>query len=144
MKKYNLTLVLFLSVAALSGCKKEEMKNEKPGLIIDKKWKVVSITENGKEVSMTQIPSCTKDNYLAFSANNLYTHDEGSTKCNSNDSQVKDEGLWSIDGDVLYMQSDVLPIKSSINIKELTATKMVLNQTNIYNNTVDITTYIAE
>lgn len=144
MKKYNLTLALFLSVAALYGCKKEEIKNEKPNLIIDKKWKVVSVTENGKEIPMTQIPSCTKDNYMAFSANNLYTHDEGLTKCNSNDSQVQDEGLWSIEGDVLYIQSDKLPVKSSIFIKELTATKMVLNQTNVYNNTIDITTYITE
>ena len=143
MKKHTLILALFLSVYTISGCKKEELKNDKPGLLVGKKWKATSLSENGKEVYMNE-PLCTMDDYIVFAPNNLYKLDEGSTKCDSNDPQVKDVGAWSIDGDVLYMQSDELPVKSSVNIKELTATKMVLNQTNIYNNTVDITTYIAE
>ena len=144
MTKLNFTLAILLSIITVSACKKDEQTDNKYQQLIGKKWKIVSITEDGKEVLMSKFTSCIIDDYFEFSPNNTYSNNEGSSKCNPDDPQVKDVGSWSIAGDVLYMQSNTLPVKSSVNIKELTSSKMVLLHTNYSANSIEIKTYVPE
>ena len=144
MTKLNFALAILLSIITLSACKKDKQTDNKYEQLIGKKWKIVSITEDGKEVLASKFTPCVIDDYFVFSPNNTYSNNEGISKCNPGDPQVKDVGSWSIDGDVLYMQSNALPIKSSVNIKELTSSKMVLLHTNYSANSIEIKTYVPE
>lgn len=89
-----------LSVFLLFACKKEDQ----PTLTEDlakSSWRKTQILISADSVAPDTIPSievisgaCKADNIWSFNAeNNTFTLDEGTTKCNIADPQIKDHGI---------------------------------------------------
>lgn len=109
MKKTNLQLsavCLMLGTALLfSACKKDE-KTEEPATptttksntekILGKPYKVTALSLTfplGNIDMYSQLKDCEKDNLLTFEQPNLYTENEGATKCDSMSNQTR-TGTW--------------------------------------------------
>ena len=96
--KYAL-LLLFISVFALTSCKKDKTdKEEEPTKkeLLSNKWKVSDVTnEGGTSVIGLPVPQiiCLKDNIFTLKANDTYTIDEGAVVCDPSTAQ---SGTWKL------------------------------------------------
>lgn len=101
INQYITYLFLILSVFALFACSKEKTPTLTEELS-KSSWQKTSILVSADSVAPDTIPTidilsaradCAKDNVWHFDAtNNTFVLDEGATKCNASDSQIKDEG----------------------------------------------------
>ncbi|MDX1348631.1 MAG: hypothetical protein R3279_00210 [Putridiphycobacter sp.] len=76
MKGLKLLAILLIAGVAISGCQKIENYDQLSRLI-DKEWRLVSITKNGTELA----DSCQLDNTIVFSTNGEITTDFGAVSC---------------------------------------------------------------
>jgi hypothetical protein len=99
MKNFSLIL---LSILTLFACKKEETKKS---VLIEElaksEWRKTSILVSADSVAPDTIPtislaslSCNADNVWHFNATtNTFILDEGATKCDGANPQIKDQGV---------------------------------------------------
>ncbi len=103
-------VMLFLSLLFLSSCQKGKDIINPPSetvLLVDGPWQLAAQTVdppveyNGVPVSneFAQLLDCVTDNNLNFTSTNSFTEDEGDTKCQENDAQIKRSGTWAFNTD---------------------------------------------
>jgi len=96
----------------LFSCTKEEdsasdILQSKSWVII--KWTVSPGVDIGGGNIITDITSfqasCVRDNIISFKSDHTVSRDEGATKCEASDPQVKADGTWdlSFDGKYIYL-----------------------------------------
>lgn len=94
------TYFLILSLLVFFACKKEDQPTLTEDLAKNS-WRKTQILISADSVAPDTIPSievisgaCKADNIWSFNAdNNTFTLDEGTTKCNISDPQIKDHGI---------------------------------------------------
>jgi hypothetical protein len=102
-KFHSLIMIGLLALMAFSCKKDEESKTDK---LTGKWWINTAMTIdpaviiNGTSITdlWPQIPSCSKDDIQKFEDNGVYTFDEGTTKCSTNDPQTT-TGTWAFNSD---------------------------------------------
>lgn len=98
-KKSSIVLLVLILLISQLGCKKES-NNSRPNtqLLTEQAWILVSFRYNFNNGPWTDgfvtIPNCQKDNKLSFQSTLNYILDEGTTKCNSSDPQIFQQGTW--------------------------------------------------
>lgn len=92
MKTLKLFSHLLLTgiVALLFSCKKDDPQLTKTDLLTLKTWKLTSQKISGAEVVLGE---CILDDIHTFTKASVFTLDESSTKCDSNDDQIL-TGTW--------------------------------------------------
>lgn len=104
MRRITSLLMIGLLVLVAFSCKKDsESKTDK----LTGKWWIntamtidPAINIGGTPITdlWGQVPACSKDDIQKFESNGVYTFDEGTTKCSTNDPQTT-TGTWSFNSD---------------------------------------------
>jgi hypothetical protein len=76
MKKNKIWVISLIAGIIFFGCQKIENYDQLSRLV-DKEWRLVSITKNGTELA----DSCQLDNTIVFSTNGEITNDFGAVSC---------------------------------------------------------------
>ena len=151
-------LLLTLSLAALSACKKNNDNTpatpSNTDLLVAKSWRVTAQTYtvssavlNGGNPLTTDIYAayyatpCRADNFVTFNSNNTLVADEGALKCSPTDPQTK-SGTWSFNSDKTKLTM-VDPSQGGtpipFDIITLSATTLHLRNTTVTNGGVAVT-----
>jgi len=99
MRTKTIFILIALTITTLIACKKESQPTLTAALA-KSSWQKTSILISADSIAPDTIPTiavsladCKKDNIWSFNAtNNTFTLDEGATKCNLGDAQIKDQG----------------------------------------------------
>lgn len=131
MKNISAYLVAIVMVLGSLGCKKSTTEPSKTDLLTNKNWVATAITVSpalpigGTLVTdyYSQIPSCSKDDFIRFEAPSTYKEDEGGVKCNNADPQTI-IGTWTFNGDQSVITTSTSSAQGtstqSYNVVELT------------------------
>lgn len=136
---YSLLLVVFLTTLFI-GCAAKKDEPGSPGelLVVGKNWKITSLKRDGNE-GISTFASCDTDNIYVFGRYGTLAWQEGATKCNAADPDLKGQNTWYLtNSDKNIMFRPVFPRFFSL--------PALVNTTNIQNPspTVRTTTQIAE
>lgn len=128
MKKstfYALSLIC-MSIA----CKKD---SPTPSQMISRSWiqTDITLTVNGATQSIfSQQSVCDADDIYAFTANGSLTINEGATKCDPADPDVKGTGTWAFGtNNTTLAISDNVNGTQTFNIEKLSTTELVISDT---------------
>lgn len=122
--------IILLSILTLIACKKEETKKS---VLIEElaksEWQKTSILVSADSVAPDTIPtislaslSCNADNVWHFNAtNNTFILDEGATKCDAANPQIKDQGSITDLNDGSQLKVDGSGTNEIWNIESRTA-----------------------
>ena len=97
MKKIQSLILTLVLASVVFSCKKSDPAVD-PKVAIIGKWRVTAIQFNLGPISQdgyASLDACEKDNYTEFRNPNIFTEDEGATKCFTSDPQAR-AGTWSL------------------------------------------------
>lgn len=95
MKKILFVFLIGVStLLTLDSCKKDDESKSKTDLLTAGSWVQVGATEDGEDVWATDYDACEKDDITTFNADGTYKIDEGATKCDPDDPQISQSGIW--------------------------------------------------
>ena len=125
MKRFSMPLLL-LAMIFVAGCSKET--NITKTDLISKAWKYKTFSAVAGALTidvLSTLQPCELDDIYRFNSNKTYTIEEGVTKCNSSDPQIKESGSWRFNAaeTKLYLGTD------SVDIIDLTSTSLHLRYT---------------
>lgn len=125
MKKIRASLLL-ITILAVAGCSKET--NITKTDLLSKAWKYKTFSAVAGALTidvLSTLQPCELDDIYRFNSNKTYTVEEGATKCNSSDPQIKESGSWRFNAaeTKLYLGTD------SVDIIDLTSTSLHLRFT---------------
>ncbi len=127
-------LLIYLLVASMgiasTSCKKDTVSATptKTELLTNKNWIATAVTVSpalpigGTLITdyYSQLPSCSKDDFIRFETPSTYKEDEGAVKCNNADPQTV-IGTWTFNGDQsVVTTSTATGGTQSYNIVEIT------------------------
>lgn len=120
---FKFPLFLLICFFIVSSCKKDISRTE---LLTSGKWKIIAI--QASFLGMTndayaELEDCEKDNFISFKTDKTVEIDEGATKCNPDDPQIRIEGHWNMFENDTKIQLDSI----DYNILELTDRKFKIN-----------------
>jgi hypothetical protein len=122
MKRFRFPL-LMLTLIAVAGCGKDPVLTKSD--LLAKAWKYKNFTAAAGSLTldvMSQMKPCELDDIYRFSSNKTFTVEEGATKCNTTDPQIKESGPWRFNAaeTKLYLGTD------SVEVIELTSSVLHL------------------
>ncbi len=122
MNRFRLPL-LMLALFAVAGCGKDPVITKTD--LISKAWKYKTFTAAAGALTLdvlSQMQPCELDDIYRFTTNKTFTVEEGATKCNASDPQIKESGPWRFNTaeTKLYLGTD------SVDVIELTSTVLHL------------------
>lgn len=125
MKRFSIPLLL-VAMIFVAGCSKET--NITKTDLISKAWKYKTFSAVAGALTidvLSTLQPCELDDIYRFNSNKAYTIEEGATKCNSSDPQIKESGSWRFNAaeTKLYLGTD------SVDIIDLTSTSLHLRYT---------------
>jgi predicted HNH restriction endonuclease len=146
MKK--LILSAFAIVVVLSSCSKSDDNTPsepapsntqltRTEIITSKNWKLTANTLNGQDRFSIK-KDCVKDDIFQFKTDGSYIRDEGATKCDPSDPQIIISSTWKFLDNETKLELD----GSTTNIKEMTSTKIIFENSN--NGNVELNTFTAQ
>jgi hypothetical protein len=105
MKHFKPIIILLALVVGMISCKKDDDKSN-TDMLTGKYWIFTSLTISpavmigGTPLTdwWSQVPACQKDNLMKFDTPNVFTDDEGASKCDPNDPQTI-TGTWAFNAD---------------------------------------------
>lgn len=127
--------VPLLGLLALSlmftSCSKKKDDPSTTELLTNKNWVITAETVdpplpfNGTTISdlYAQLSACEKDNVVRFTSPNIYTEDEGATKCIASDPQTK-TGTWVLSTDQKTITTTESGQTTSLSILSLTSSEL--------------------
>ncbi len=135
----TIAIACLASGLMITSCKKEETPAPTPAapvtktsLLTGKTWKVTAarykVNSGAWTDAYSTMTACQKDNVTSFTTANVYTIDEGATKCNSADPQTLN-GTWSFQNNESKIVMGYNSQSSTQNITTLNENTMVLTQT---------------
>ena len=126
MKKTNVFLAFAVLAIGFTACEKDqdEVAPNKTETLTAKTWKVSAVRIDpplavGDTVISDMTEICDKDNTIKFDKNQTYLADEGSDKCNMEDTQTE-TGAWAFDA----TETTLIINGDSTFIKELNANSL--------------------
>ncbi len=123
--KYNLPIFLLIIIFIASSCKKDISRTE---LLTTGSWKLIALEASlfGMTTdSYAEMEECEKDNLFTFKSDNTLEIDEGPTKCDPDDPQIRKVGPWTLFDNDNKINMDSI----DFNILELTETRFKINGT---------------
>lgn len=127
---------IFLGVMALSlalvACKKDEDAPTKSELLTNgssKTWAISKFFYGGQDIT-DAIDSCSFDDNFVFRSDFTFEVNEGETKCDSEDPQISESGVWAL------IENDTKIVQISDGITD-TATVLRLTEGNLDIESVD-------
>lgn len=128
----TLLVAAAVSGALLSCSKKDDAAPSKTSLLTSNTWKLTAVTvspgipQGGTTITdyYAQLPACQKDNIYRYATPNVYTDDEGPSKCNSTDPQTN-TGTWVFNTDQTVLTISEGGTTQSVNLTALDANMMV-------------------
>jgi hypothetical protein len=128
MKKIFLSTIL-LSIAFVACKPKEKAKDL---ILKEGKWKItkLALTNSGGSQDLYKAMSdCDKDNYYFFNADNSFSLDESTLKCNASDPQTTTDGKWALEQNntqLVLRESTIFGVKSDekLNVVSITSTSI--------------------
>jgi hypothetical protein len=130
MKKRTVIAFTFLLSLSLYQCKKDDghLPNPIPSreeMIAGKSSKSYKLTKeiiNGQDVTNEQDP-CELDDIIVFKTNHTWENHSGATKCDPNESDLLDSGIWELNKTKDSIIIDSVPCYiNSISTKGFTIT----------------------
>lgn len=123
-----LSTFALIALLTLSGCQKDSPAPTKTELI-SRNWKATAMTAVfpapiGTVDLYAQLQTCEKDDIIKVKADGTYTVDEGATKCNAADPQIKETGNWVFASN----ETKLTIMGETYDIVSLSATTLVLKQ----------------
>ena len=126
----NITiLAITLVVVVISSCKKEDNVKTATEYLTGGNWTITAMTidpgidlGNGTiitDVYAESMDQCDKDNLMKFNTDGTITGDEGIVKCDDNDPQTSDLGIWTISEDgktITFASPDEDPVVSTVEV----------------------------
>lgn len=88
-------------------------------------WKLTSEIRNGQEV-ITNMAECDKDNIFMYKADFTVTENEGATKCDPNNPDIKRSGTWEFSEDETRIKIGVLT-QVPLQIVKLSPTQLTIS-----------------
>ena len=114
MKNLNL-LALLVFVLAFTSCENFEIDIPTDNALANTEWQLISFVvedESGSNETIQEMDDCELDNILIFKDNSNFVYDEGDTKCDPDDPQVEDGGIYILSDDqeslILTMDAEVI------------------------------------
>lgn len=128
MKKIFLSTIL-LPIAFVACKPKEKAKDL---ILKEGKWKItkLALTNSGGSQDLYKAMSdCDKDNYYFFNADNSFSLDESTLKCNASDPQTTTDGKWALEQNntqLVLRESTIFGVKSDekLNVVSITSTSI--------------------
>ncbi|MDI3322299.1 hypothetical protein [Pinibacter soli] len=134
--------IVMLSVAAMTGCKKDDSKTSnksKTELLTTGSWKQTSIYfspavdwdgDGHKENEVINLYSpCDRDDLMTFKTNGTVVNDEGASKCDPSDPQVIETTHWKFaDNETKIVIGDP-GVEESAQLLELTSSVLKVKVT---------------
>lgn len=122
MKRFSIPLLL-VAMIFVAGCSKESNLTKTD--LLSKAWKYKTFTAAAGALTvdvLSTLKPCELDDIYRFNSNKTFTVEEGATKCNAADPQIKESGPWRFNAaeTKLYLGTD------SVEVIELTATSLHL------------------
>jgi hypothetical protein len=122
MNRFRLPMLL-LTLIAIAGCGKDPVLTKAD--LLAKTWKYKSFTAAAGALTidvMSQLKPCELDDIYRFNSNKTFSVEEGATKCNTTDPQIKESGPWRFNAaeTKLYLGTD------SVEVIALTASSLHL------------------
>jgi len=128
MKNLKSFAVLFIALS-FASCDNFNIDIPTNDDLADTKWELVSfIVEDadGANETIGDMDACELDNVLVFKGNSTFAFDEGLTKCDPNDPQIEDGGIYLLSEDqtglILTMEDEV----TAMEVLELSGTTLKL------------------
>ena len=128
MKNLKLFAVLIFTLA-FASCDNIEIDLPINSDLADTQWELVSFIiedDNGTNETIGDMEPCELDNVLVFNSNSTFAFDEGLTKCDTDDPQIQDGGIYVLSDDqtglVLTIDDEVTGMK----VLELSETTLKL------------------
>lgn len=148
MKK-NLFFGVVVSMALLSGCKKdkEEVTVAPSVLLTAKSWKIADIgvtTAGGSASTLSFLAACDKDDLTMYKADGKIVLSEGATKCDPGDEQETPGGTWTLSTDGKTLTEKVGTTSTVYTVKELTAGSLKVTTTESGSNYSEYMNYTAQ
>ena len=148
--KRSALLIVMTGAIIFYSCKKDKDDSTpaktKTELITTGSWKLTAFTVNpardidGDGTAETDVyskaPACVKDNFTIFKTNSEGEDNEGATKCNSADPQIK-QWSWNFNSDETHLLFDGF----DYTIADLTASTLKLTDIYFDANTFTLYTY---
>ena len=128
MKKIILSTVLLAT--ACVACKPKE--KEKDLLLKEGKWKItkLALTNSGGSQDLYMAMSdCDKDNFYFFNADNSFSLDESTLKCNAGDPQTTTDGKWALEQNntkLVLKESTIFGVKGDENLNVISITSTTI------------------
>ena len=135
MKKTIQGIVLFVFLISITGCGKSgsttSSGTSKTDLLTKQDWVVTVMQHKAVNGSVWtddygSFKSCQKDDRVVFRTNNTYEGNEGPTKCNPNDPQIKATGTWTF-----AENETILVVKDAIGTQIFYATIQTLSTSSL-------------
>ncbi|HTH55030.1 MAG TPA: lipocalin family protein [Cyclobacteriaceae bacterium] len=135
---------MILTMFVLS-CKKTDPTPSGPNRdLLAKTWKLTSSTINGNDLFST-LSSCTTDDLFIYTKDGKYTHDEGTTKCDTSDPQIVETASWSLQQNLLtYTYPDQSVETYLIHQRTATTLKFTFTVSAGGNNISAVSTYTVQ
>jgi IPT/TIG domain/Lipocalin-like domain len=92
-------------------------------LLTDKNWRLTAYTsDNGSRVTdvYATLDACEKDDLLRFELPNIFTYDQGATRCSASDPQTQ-TGTWAFNANQTKLTTTLGGLTDTSDITELTA-----------------------
>lgn len=145
MTKFNLLLSVILIFLCTASCKKtiDDTDNTTTS-IVGKKWKLTAYTSDGVDIYNETYEPCEQDNIQIFAAGGKYILDEGAMKCDENDPQIGETGVWKMSGNKLTFGEADSALQITATVTTLTNTTLKLSLINPLGTETLIYTFIAQ
>ena len=133
MRATSLPLLGLLALSLVfTGCKKDKKEDPSPtALLTNKNWVLTAETVDpplpfgGTTITdvYAQLSACSKDDISKFTTPNVYTVDQGATKCNASDPQTV-TGTWVLSSDQKTVTTTDASGTISFTILSLTSSEL--------------------
>ena len=112
----------------LFSCKPKEKEKEKDQMLKEGKWKITKLAlsnSNGTQDLYGAMSDCDKDNFYFFNADNSFSLDESTLKCNASDPQTTTDGRWALEQNntkLVLKESTIFGVKGDENLNVVSIT----------------------
>lgn len=94
----------FFALLSLSACNKNSNGQSRTELLTQKPWFQTNVEKgtagNWKtDDDFTAMEACEKDDQTIFRVNKVYEVNEGASKCDASEEQIKEQGSWELKDD---------------------------------------------
>ncbi|GAB4132779.1 MAG: hypothetical protein Fur0027_20560 [Raineya sp.] len=130
MKKITYLALMLMIASLVFSCKKKDPEPSPRQKIIGK-WRMISGSTTVGGIT-TPAEACELDNITEFKTGDIYTIDEGPTKCEPTDPQTT-TGPYSLNeaGTLLNITETTIGISVAFEVLELTTTRLRIRANNV-------------